>query len=1074
MSSIIDNTKDNLLVTHINKLLDSAEFSRMAVGFFYLSGFEAIREKLNKVKTLKLIIGNRTNQQTVEELVKGHVSRELMKKEIRSQGLLNSRQKVNILNQTGGEYAEDLELMEQNEHTEHGLAALWELIRDKRIDIRVYTKGTLHSKAYLFDLPETSYQEGIAIVGSSNLSISGLSNNSELNIKVQNSNDYKEVKAWFDALWEDSEDFNEMFMNVVQESWFKKQVTPYDIYIKTLYHLVRDRIEIKEHTSLISFNLDSLYPFQKDAYNRALDILEGQDSQQNGVFISDVVGLGKSYIACALISYYWSYRQKATLIVCPPSLQKMWEDYKDEFHLRCKILPYSELLFGENGEHYTLNDDPEYDGYGVVVIDESHNFRNPDAQRYKILAPYLQGKKVILLTATPQNNSVWDIYHQIKLFHQSDVTTLNIAPNNLKTYFKQNEGDPVKIAELLQNFLIRRTRRDIKSSPRYADLDIKFPPRHLNTLEYDIDETYSSSGRQDIYDELITKLFKEKSKDRYRYTIYDLTAYLKPSVRKNKSYIGLSNLGELVRGLLKVLLFKRLESSVEAFYTSVDRILKRHDFILRSIETGYVITGKAEQLELFLEGNEQFDESKINKYSVDDFEIDKLKEAIHADIKVLQDVKKLVEPIYNNIDKDCKFKVLLERVIKKHGKEKILIFSEFSDTVTFLHRELTKKFPNVVINRISSQTANTAEKANIIRRFSPNSQTKAGLATHEKEIQFLVTTDVLSEGQNLQDAYIVVNYDFHWNPVRLIQRIGRVDRIGSTADKIEVFNFLPDKKIEKQLDLKARVSHRINEIQQIFGEDNKILTEEEILNEKSVFAIYSDRDDDVLEADDSISTVFDKAERILLTLQKDNPEEYDRITKLKDGVRTACNSIHKGLYAYLTSGNLHRLYFSDGTTVNESIAEILTKIEATPSSPTPVPFDTDKHNAELKKVYEKFKDELRRRQAEIESTQITSEQKYFLERLKNSYNLFNNNPSQQKRVEELHNVFSKEIPDYAKSQLRRLRRENPHDEILYDALQRLIETARILNFQEKEKETEKMIIRTVCSEGFDNTGGASR
>ena len=1069
MSSIIDNKPDNLLVEHVNKLLDTSEFSRMAVGYFYLSGFQAIREKLDKIKHLKLIIGNRTNQQTVEELVRGHLSREQTENEIRKQLLPNPKQKHAALSQTQGEYSDDLTLMEQNEQSEKGLSALWELIRDKKIDIRVYTKGFLHSKAYLFDLPEKDYLEGIAVVGSSNLTIGGLSNNSELNVVVSNKNDYTEVKGWFENLWEESEDFNEMFINVVQESWFKKQVSPYDVYIKTLFHLVRDRIEIREHSSLTAFDLTKLFPFQKDAYNRALDILEGKDGEQNGVFISDVVGLGKSYIAIALISYYWSLKQQASLIVCPASLQRMWEDYKDEFHLRCKILPYSQLLFKEGNEQYTLNSEHEFDGYGVVIIDESHNFRNPAAQRYKVLAPYLQGKKVILLTATPQNNTVWDVYHQIKLFHQSDVTDLSISPNNLKTYFQENQDKPEKIAELLQNFLIRRTRRDILNSPRYADVNLHFPKRKLNTLEYSIDETYSEAG-ESIYEKIINNLFKEKNKDGYKYSIYNLTSFLKQGQAKKKEYVGLSNLGELVRGLLKVLLFKRLESSVESFYHSVHRILKRHDYILRSIELGYVITGEAEQIEIFLDDDnpEDFEGARVNKYTVEDFNIPKLKAAIEADIKALEEVRALVEPIRSDIKKDKKFNVLLENVIKKYGSEKILIFSEFTDTVDYLHRELAKAYPQTQIHKISSRSANSQEKASVIRRFSPRSQTKGGLGEHEKEIQYLVTTDVLSEGQNLQDARILVNYDFHWNPVRLIQRVGRVDRIGSTADTIQVFNFLPDTKIENQLDLQHRVQARIHEIQRIFGEDSKILTEEEILNEKSLFAIYSNRDENILEAEDTISTIFDKAEHILLTLQKENLQEYERITKLKDGIRTACFVSTKGFYAYLGSGNLHRLYFIEGDSINQNIAEVLQKIEAKPDDPKPVAFDAIQHNGELKKIYDHFKEELIKRRAEIESSQTTPEQKYFRDRLQASFNLFNDAPHIQKKADELYKIFSKEIPDYAKSQLRRLRRENPSDDkAMFDSLQNLVETARILTFQEKEKESENLIVRTICSEGFN-------
>ena len=393
MSSIIDNKDENLLVTHVNKLLDTSEFSRMAVGYFYLSGFEAIREKLNKIKKLRLIIGNRTNQQTLEELVKGHVSRDLTERELRKQHRPNRVQKDHFLSLTQNEYSEDLALMEQNKHNQTGLSALWELIRDKKVDIRIYTKGTLHSKAYIFDLPETNYLEGVAIVGSSNLSISGLQNNSELNVKIANPNDYIEVKAWFDKLWDDSEDFNELFMNAIQESWFQKKVTPYDIYIKTLYNLVKERINIKEHSALTAFDQSILYPFQKDAYNRAIDILENPNLPQNGVFISDVVGLGKSYIAIALISYYWSIKQKSTLIVCPASLVEMWCDYKEEYHLRCKILSFGDLLQPEDKPDFNLNDNPEYDGFGVVVIDESHNFKTLIHSGTKCLHHICRAKK---------------------------------------------------------------------------------------------------------------------------------------------------------------------------------------------------------------------------------------------------------------------------------------------------------------------------------------------------------------------------------------------------------------------------------------------------------------------------------------------------------------------------------------------------------------------------------------------------------------------------------------------------------------------------------------------------------
>ena len=582
MSSIIDNKVNNLLVTEVNKMLDNAEFSSMAVGYFYLSGFEAIKEKLNKVKNLKLLIGSRTNTETIEELVKGHKASEYIERTLRQDQRKTNTQKKDIVVHTQYEYAKDLTFMEQNESNQIGLSALWELIKDNRVEIRVYAKGFLHSKAYIFDAPEGGMVEGVAIVGSSNLSISGLANNTELNVKITNQNDFQDVKEWFKNIWNQSEPFSKELMEMVESSWVQKQATPYEIYIKTLYNLIKERVDIKEHliNDKSAFDFSKLFPFQRDAVNMALNKLENENTSQNGVFISDVVGLGKSFIALSIISWYWSQKRKSTLVVCPSSLKPMWENYKEQYQLNCHIMASSELFYKDGNSNYTLNDEPIYDGYEVVIIDEAHNFRNPDTQKYKILAPYLNGKKVVLLTATPQNKSVWDIYNQIKLFHQSDITDLNIAPNNLKAYFERFQNSPQHIAELLQNFVIRRTRNDIITNPKYATLEIAFPKRKLQTIEYEIDESYALSGQPSIYDVLIDKIFKQTRNERYQYSIYDLTRFLKAGRIQDRTYQGLSHFGDLVRGLLKMLLFKRLESSAVSFLASLNRIIKRNEFIL--------------------------------------------------------------------------------------------------------------------------------------------------------------------------------------------------------------------------------------------------------------------------------------------------------------------------------------------------------------------------------------------------------------------------------------------------------------------------------------------------------------
>ncbi|WP_026837072.1 helicase-related protein [Gillisia sp. JM1] len=1071
MKSIIDNKKDNLLVTEVNKMLDVAEFSSMAVGYFYLSGFEAIREKLHKVQQLKLVIGTRTNTETVEQLVKGHSSEEYIKHKLRKENRKNKTQKQDEVNLTKYEYAKDLTYMEQNEDNQVGLSALWELIKENRIDIRVYTKGFLHSKAYIFDAKKGGMVDGVAIVGSSNLSISGLSNNTELNVKITNQNDFDDVKKWFDDIWNNSEPFSDDLMDMVEQSWVQQQATPYEIYIKTLYNLIKERVQIKEHhiSDNSAFNFNDLYLFQKDAVNMALNKLENENTSQNGVFISDVVGLGKSYIALAIISWYWSQKRKSTLIVCPASLKQMWLDYKEQYQLNFHILSSSELLYKDEDQSYNLNDEPQYDGYEVVIIDEAHHFRNPQTQKYQILAPYLNGKKVILLTATPQNKTVWDIYHQIKLFHQSDITDLNIAPNNLKTYFETFEAEPQKIAELLQNFVIRRTRNDLKNNPKYASLNLTFPKRNLKTIEYEIDASYALNGKTSIYASLIEKLFQTSKSDRYQYSIYALTSFLKKGKINEPTYQGLSHFGDLVRGLLKMLLFKRLESSAVSFLASLERMIKRNEFILRSVnEKGLVITGRADQLALFLDDDITNSNLRVNEYPIEDFRKDDLVAAIMYDISILKEVRELIKPIVNNVSQDAKFNQFIKTVIEPHRKEKILIFSEFTETVEYLYKRTKNLYPHLEIERISSSKSKREAKDDIVRRFSPISQTNGlGLNDIEKEIQILFTSDVLSEGQNLQDAHIVVNYDFHWNPVRLIQRIGRIDRIGSTAKEIKVFNFLPDDNIEQQLDLRGRVHRRINEIHQIFGSDSAILSDEEQLNEDSVFSIYSDMSEDILDVDGGISTIFDEAEKILNQLEIDDKKEYNRIINLEDGIRTAQSSKQKGTFAFLKAGNLNRLYFENGAEGNEALGEILKRIKAEPSNSNMQSLPIEKHTQNLKPIYKKFKEEIKKRQLHFSSTQITSEQKHFQQRLRDAYNLFNvKNDELKPRIDKLNTIFQKEIPDYSKSDLRSLKKQKLSDELMIEALEQLVHKSQIEKFQKQAVEMDAQSIKTICSESF--------
>ena len=469
-----------------------------------------------------------------------------------------------------------------------------------------------------------------------------------------------------------------------------------------------------------------------------------------------------------------------------------------------------------------------------------------------------------------------------------------------------------------------------------------------------------------------------------------------------------------------------------------------------------------------MDDDADFSKLRVNEYPIEDFRREDLISSIQFDIHILKEVQELITPIVKNKKEDTKFNQFIKTVLIPNKTEKILIFSEFTETVEYLFKRTKELYPTIEIEKISSAKNRAEDKVSIVRRFSPISQTNGlGLNDTEREIQILFTSDVLSEGQNLQDCHIIVNYDFHWNPVRLIQRIGRIDRIGSMAKEIKVYNFLPDVNIELELDLRGRVHRRINEIHQIFGSDTAILSNEEELNETSVFSIYADMSENILDADGGVSTIFDEAEKVLNKLEADNPEEYNRIINLEDGIRSTQLSSKKGTYAFLKAGNLNRLYFLDGKEGTEAIGEILSLIKTNPEEEERIGLPIQEHVKRLAPIYKKFKEEIKKRNLFFTAANITLEQKYFQELLRNTYNLFSvKNEDLKPRIDKMNRIFQKEIPDYAKTELRALKKEKLSDELLIETLEQLVDRNQIEKFQNQATEMDAHSIKTICSESF--------
>ena len=1019
---IIDNRRE-ILVDHINRILDSTEIARFAVGYFFLSGLTGIAAKLKNVKELRLLIGNTTNRQTLEQMAEGYKRLELIQKAAEAQSYPKKTDARRMAEKTAEDIRSNMETMDQTDEGEGLVCELARLIEDKRLQVRVYTKGRLHAKAYIFDygtvydrggLPVDRHEKGIAIVGSSNLTLSGVSHNTELNVIVQGNDNHAELARWFDELWNEAQEFDESLFHELRQSWALAEVRPYDIYMKTLFALVKDRLEGEDDRDFL-FETEikrQLADFQKTAVRQAVQNIR----DYGGVFISDVVGLGKSFIGAAILKQFELSFRARPLIICPAPLVEMWERYNEIYELNAQVLSMGFLQEKAEDSADILMKDVKYRDRDFVLIDESHNFRYPDTQRYKIVQRFLStGKKCCFLTATPRNKSAWDIYHQMKLFHQDDRTDLPVDPPDLRQYFRLVEKGEKSLPGLLSNILIRRTRRHIlrwygfdaethqpvdpAGFDAYASGEKRayvivggqrqfFPKRELDTIEYSIEETY-----QGIYQEL--RGYLGKSKCSYRgapnpgelsYARYGLWHFVAKEKQKQEPYAGLHRAGVNLRGLIRVLLFKRFESSVFAFKETIRRLLLVHERFLTALDSGVVPAGDDAQLILY-EPNQAEEQDLMDalkkasgRYQAEDFDMERLRSHVEHDICLLKMITDLVSPITS--ERDAKLQELLKRIKGKPLSEgKLLVFTQYADTAKYVYENLNPDEKRPDIEVIFSGDKN---KTKVVGRFAPKANPEYRFAAGECEITRLVATDVLAEGLNLQDCDKIINYDLHWNPVRLIQRFGRIDRIGSRHDVIYGFNFLPEMGIEKNLGLRQKLQNRIQEIHDTIGEDAAILDKSEMLNEEAMYAIYEKKGGQLHLFDDEEEILdLNEAEEMLRQLKREKPEEYERIAGLRDGIRASRPSVRKGLYVFCQYGRFQQLFLVDenGNIETRDVPKILGIVKCGPKlEGMPVPKGYNEQVMRIKRI---FVEEVKHREAERDFVQsLTQGQRYVLRELR--------------------------------------------------------------------------------------------
>lgn len=685
---------------------------------------------------------------------------------------------------------------------------------------------------------------------------------------------HDQAREWLSKLLVESEDITGSVEQILAQSWAGDLLSPKDLYFKVLveyFEPMLDEMDIDaDDNPLVAYLAD----FQRSAYQAAKGILR----RYGGVFLSDVVGLGKTYIALALISWLERTLGQNAVVIAPPAVLEQWAALRSEFRLAFETVSMGKLedLF-------------RHPGHEVLVVDESHNFRNASTLRYRTLESWLRPdegvatRKVILLSATPQNNDPRDVREQLRLF-PDDHQRLPFMGESLDDFFRRVQGGESSLSELLTHVLVRRTRRFITDNyPRasvrrmigsdaYEEIPLEFPRRisgDAQCLRYRIDEAYG--GR--LYDDVIATLRT------LRYPLHGLFEYVQPSRQDDPRLAGVRRAGSSVRGLFRVLLLKRLESSVHAFRTSLIRLRDRLDKALTALRTETIVRIPGRPQEQDAEGLAEAEELDVE---LGLFDSAKFEDAIRHDLTRVSELVDGVAADRGDAKLDRLRSYLAERRPTEH---RTLVFTQFADTAHYLKDALGDEFGNTAL-----ATGSSGNVMAIARRFAP----KAMRAFRRDdspidEIDLLIATDVLSEGVNLQDADTLINYDLHWNPVRLIQRAGRIDRIGSEHDEIHIASFMPERGLETRLGLETVLRRRIQEFLDVFGDDTNVLPSDELPNVEGAVAAYTGAAFIAAESSDETDGMSRHFER-LNRLRKDDPDRIELLRAMRPGKRAASDS----------------------------------------------------------------------------------------------------------------------------------------------------------------------------------------
>lgn len=809
-----------------------------------------------------------------------------------------------------------------------------------KADIRSIIKpGFLHGKMYHMD--NIGVQE--AIIGSSNFTVRGLGlgpsgNNIELNLEVDSTRDRKDLKNWFDEVWNDKDLVEDVKADVLRYlAQLYQNHSPEFIYFKTLYHIFEDYLSeaargglLDEKTGFFESDVwDMLYEFQKDGVKGAINKI----LKHNGCIIADSVGLGKTFEALAVIKYFELLNGRV-LVLCPKRLEDNWKVFRENDtrnpllrdRFAFTVLAHTDLARtgGKSGDVELATHN--WGNYDLVVIDESHNFRNnargkerddgtERVTRYEFLMDrVLKGgvdTKVLLLSATPVNNSLKDLRNQFLLitqdedqaFHESlEIYSISQAMKNAQTHFTQ-WADPKKNPErkasrlldaldstffkLLDELTIARSRRHIINY--YTTKDMGEFPKRLKPIA--LHPATDIKGYFPSYDDLHAAISE------YKLTIFNPSAYLEDAhvnryIKDSEQMILFNDQKQresYLIGMMRTNYLKRLESSVHSFEVSIDRTIKKIDDLLKKIDHFEGNIDEYTNPELFDDQGEEEEAELLERLMVgkklpirlEHLKRKEWKKDLKKDRTQLIAIHEKAAAV--TADRDAKLQELKRLIQDKINhplngdNRKVLVFTAFADTAQYLYKELEDWVSEELglhcalvtgtgDNRTTFKQAGYTRQTDflsILTNFSPRSKLREKMANmpQEGEIDILIATDCISEGQNLQDCDYLINYDIHWNPVRIIQRFGRIDRLGSINKQIQLVNFWPTEDLNKYINLKDRVEARMAMVDlAASGADNLLdpdqfeaLVAEELTYREKQLIRLRDEVIDLEEMDDNVS-----------------------------------------------------------------------------------------------------------------------------------------------------------------------------------------------------------------------------